>query len=60
MTIDKAIEILTQYTKGTDMLYLPDFLDALKLGIEALERVQLQGDPDGCITPALLPGETED
>ncbi len=60
MTIDKAIEILTQYTKGTDMLYLPDFLDALKLGIEALKRVQLQRGIWGMKQDALLPGETED
>ena len=40
MKLDKAIEILSQWDKGTDPLYLPDLPDAVKLGIEALGYIQ--------------------
>lgn len=58
MTIEKAIEILTQYQRGTDPLYLPDLPDAQKLGIEALKRHHnLRVNPH-YTRLGLLPGET--
>ena len=59
ITIDKAIELLTQLSSdGREQLEL-DFQDAIKLGIEALKRIKAHrpyGYP-GLNFP--LPGETE-
>lgn len=60
MHIDKAIEILEKEHEDTFMGSEKDWKDAVKLGIQALKRVQLQHDPAGCITDRLLPSETED
>ena len=60
MTLDKAIEILSQWDKGTDPLYLPDLPDALKLGIEALKRVKHLRNFWGKDLNLKLPGETKD
>ena len=59
MNIPKAIELLSTIDHPDAWDLLPDDIDAHKLGIEALKRVLLQRNPDGCITPRLLPGETE-
>ena len=40
MTIDKAIEILNHILRATPLRYDPDQKDAIKLGIEALNRIQ--------------------
>ena len=40
MTIDKAIETLNNFCQDIDTSWKPDLPDALKLGIEALQRVQ--------------------
>ncbi len=60
MYISKAIEILNHYPDPDEIYSDPDFMDAIKLGIEALKRVKgnrLYPQPD--VYP-LLPGETED
>ncbi|MBA7545291.1 hypothetical protein ES705_37657 [subsurface metagenome] len=59
MTIDEAIKILEIVThnypqKGTD-----NFVDALKLGIEALKRLQVLRAPGPKEEYRLLPSETE-
>jgi len=59
MTLDKAIEILTQHQKGTDPIYLPDLPDAEMLGIEALRRFKYWRPIDPFPGFNLLPGETE-
>jgi len=60
MTLEKAIEILTQHQKGTDPLYLPGLPEAEKLSIEALKRCQYFDRCDFKGKKFLLPGETED
>jgi len=60
MKIDKAIEILAQHQKGTDLLYLPDFSEATKLGIEALQRVNDMRTSPCTTADERLPGETEE
>lgn len=59
MTLQKAIEILTYMTKSTNVASLEDCIDAIKLGIEALNRIQTYRREKFYITPELLPGETE-
>ncbi|GAH34507.1 unnamed protein product [marine sediment metagenome] len=57
MTLEKAIEILTdilQYVKPGDP---PDEHDAIKLGIEALKRVKKYRPLYARKYPHLLPGE---
>ena len=60
MKIEKAIEILTELSApGSPDLVLDDF-DAIKLGIEALQRLQelrYKGYPE---TQVRLPGETQE
>ncbi|MBA7572675.1 hypothetical protein ES708_14459 [subsurface metagenome] len=60
MTIEEAIEILTQHQKGTDPIYLPDLPDAEKLGIEALKRIKVYHEDDPLLDGEALPGETKD
>lgn len=60
MTIDKAIEIFIQYQKGTDLLYLPDFSDAISMGIAALSRIRYQRLKPTVPHKTLLPGETKE
>lgn len=59
MTIDKAIEILEETIKPPFCLAKPDTKEALKLGIEALNRVRI-GRGQG-YEPYIdsLPGETK-
>lgn len=59
MKIDKAIEILeTDHTKPVSHT-VKDYLDALKLGIEALKRCQHNYLSPQRADLRLLPGETE-
>ena len=59
MTLTKAVKIVTQATQPTGLGVSPDFLEALKLLIEAGKRIQAYrswgSEPSG----ELLPGETE-
>jgi len=59
MTIDEAIEILTQHQKGTDPLYLPELPEAEKLGIEALKHHKKLRDAHPYSNYKILPGETK-
>lgn len=60
MTIDEAIERLTDETVQLRHRFSPNWIEALKLGIEALKLVdnlRFEGSP---YYPKPLPGETED
>lgn len=60
MKIQKAIEILSESAYGKSFTTGSDFTDALKLGIEALQRiVYLRKDTD-CPHYMTLPGEREE
>jgi len=60
MKIDKAIEILE--TLGTDVQNITssDYLEAEKLGIEALKVIKGSRGVRSVIIAPLLPGETKD
>lgn len=60
MTIDKAIEILTDYKMQSAFEATTDFTDALKLGIEALKRLKEHREEHIDITFRALSGETKD
>lgn len=60
MTIDKAIEILTIYMKGSDEAEPVDFDNSILLGIEALKRIKAERTGYETYAPDLLPGETEE
>jgi len=59
MTLEKAIEILTINAHEPNSYLPPDYIDALKLGIEALlaRREHRDHDPNHTYSP--LPGETK-
>ena len=60
MTIEKAIEVLTlEVTTNLDS-GAEDFNAAVKLGIEALKRIQECRPADYMIKEDYLPGETEE
>jgi len=59
MTLEKAIEIISQHQKGTDPLYLPDLPVAEKLSLEALKRQKEDRFLNVWCFPRPLPGETE-
>ena len=60
MTIEKAIEILTYSSEHNTMLITGDEKDALRLGIEAMKRLNECRLADYMIREDLLPGETKD
>lgn len=60
MNIPKAIEELTDLHKVGLNRLTPDEKDALKLGIEALKRVNTQRLFPSNVIWETLPGETED
>jgi len=57
MTLQEAIEIVTQHQKGINARWLPRFVEAEKLLIEAGKSIQ--EDRLGTFT-ILLPGETSE
>ena len=59
MTIKKAIEILDLCIRGHELDDSPDFSDAIRLAIKALEAIMRHREliTDGLYFP--LPGETE-
>lgn len=60
MNLPKAIEILTDIlVNGTEPGY-PIEENALKLGIEALKRINLVREEGDLVGPGLLPGETKE
>lgn len=59
MTIDKAIEILSDPNPDIDGIMNNDYQDAIKLGIEALKFYKGCGDLTLFEITNLLPGETE-
>jgi len=60
MTISEAIELLEGTTSDLTIYEVPDFLDAIKLGIEALKRVlQISPYPHE-YTGGPMPGETKE
>jgi len=60
MKLDKAIETLKLYISPTTPSLMPDHDDALKLGIEALKRIQVIRGYPHYQWKQLLPGETEE
>jgi len=60
MNIPKAIEILAQEEEILDGCEESDFVDALKLGIESLKRLEKDRAERWRRALPLLPGETED
>lgn len=60
MKVQKAIEILDLNVKEVGPKMPPDTLDALKLGIEALERIDGLRSAGHYIAMPLLKGETEE
>ena len=60
MNIDKAIEILTFFSTDPDAFYFPNLTEAIKLGIEALKRIQSARLQWTDSPLHLLPGETEE
>lgn len=59
MTIDEAIEVLTSRMGQQDPVHDPEADDDLKLGIEALKRVENYREESLDVDFGLLPGETE-
>jgi len=57
--IEKAIETLSDYKMQSAFEATPDFEDALKLGIEAMERVKLSRKDFGYLGSLPLQGEDE-
>ena len=60
MNLDKAIEILDLNIRQRAPTMPHDVLDALKLGIEALKRVNFHRTSSLASPHILLPGETEE
>ena len=60
MKLEKAIEILTQYQKDADPVYLLDLPIAEKLLVEAGKRLQHYREHAVGVRVNLLPGETEE
>jgi len=58
MKLEKAIEIGTLFVKNSKLDYLPDQRDAIKLGIEALERIKLCRRKRNMKLIDYIPGET--
>lgn len=59
MTLDKAIEYLTYLLKEHPRIESADFGSAIKLGIEALNRLQVFRNVAYLPATRLLPGEDE-
>lgn len=59
MTIDKAIEIKRKYQYILQNTFLPEFIEADDLSIEALKGIKKVRKTFRPYVEALLPGETE-
>lgn len=59
MTIDEAIRLLRDESNSPRYNFDPDRRASMKLGIEALKRIQLIRETDNSFHSFLLPGETE-
>lgn len=60
MKLSKAIQVLDINIKVGEEKMPPDVRDALKLGIEAMKRVEEMRQDNAFLSPRLLPGETKD
>ena len=60
MTIDKAIEILTSYGLQPNDAAWEDYLDAVKLGVQALKRCKVLAENSPLWAAKPLPGETRE
>jgi len=60
MTIDEAIERLIIAQGGLKDYHTQEFIDAIKLGIEALKGLEWCRRNTNCPFTKLLPGETKD
>lgn len=59
MTMDKAIELLSDFSFRRGVTFNPGFTDATKLGISALVRIKTLREQNGAANFPLV-GETED
>lgn len=57
ITLEKAIEILTERHRIGDPLKNPDYESALKLGVEALKRMKVERTIFGFKRHVQMPGE---
>lgn len=60
ISISKAVEILDDMSKSTNVSSLEDCIEALKLGYAALRCIERLRSESGFLSPRPLPGETED
>lgn len=60
MNSSKAIEILSDSANKGVTTFNQDYKDALRLGIEALKRIQINRNQTTIEWVTLLPGETEE
>ena len=60
MTIEKAIKYIQEMADCGEFIRSRGYLDALKLGIEALKREEHYREVVGPERTILLPGETEE
>jgi hypothetical protein len=60
MNIEKAIEILENHQCDMPRNEVPDLVTAIKLGIEALKRIQASREHFSHVYPTPLPGETKE
>ncbi len=59
MTLDKAIEILSDPACAVMTAVNQDYLDALGLGIEAMKKLKYDREPGNRPLYSILPGEIE-
>ncbi len=60
MTLEKAIELLTQGSDGNLASTWKEYSDALKLGIEAMKEIHALRAAIHIYKPSILPGETKE
>jgi len=58
MKLSEAIELLTEMSEPGIVAFDKQDLDAIKLGVEALERIQNRRTDSGGVLGPKLPGET--
>lgn len=59
MTLDKAIEILSDSAHRGQTTFIVDYMLAQKLAIQAMHRLKAYRERNQHIALCLLPGETE-
>jgi len=60
LTLEEGIRILLTYKMESDFASTDEFLEALKLGIQALTRIRKARDISQTVLAGLLPSEVKD